>query len=111
MWEELLITVLLEASGFQLEKSFEDTLNEYFLEDPEDEFLLELEFISADLKKPVPNWYRNALAILRSITVRTFRRLCVKNWKKSMIRFPWRSLCRGLTGYGRSYQAVQTLHS
>ena len=51
MWEDLRATLLLELSGFHLEKSFEDTLNQYFLEDPEDELLLELEFISADLNK------------------------------------------------------------
>ncbi|MCM1305545.1 MAG: hypothetical protein NC305_03515 [Lachnospiraceae bacterium] len=51
MWEYLLLSLLFEMAGFQPENSYENTLNKYFLENPEDEFLLELEFISTDLKK------------------------------------------------------------
>lgn len=51
VWEDLRVTILLELSGFHLERNFEDTLNQYFIENPEDELLLELEFISADLNK------------------------------------------------------------
>lgn len=48
MWEQLYCALLLEKAGFEASRSYEDTLNEYFLENPEDEFLLELEFTSTD---------------------------------------------------------------
>lgn len=51
MWEHLLAAVLLEKAGFQLENNYESTLNLYFLQNPENEFLLELEYISSDLEK------------------------------------------------------------
>lgn len=46
-----MVTLLFEASGFHLEKNYEETLNQYFLENPDDELLLELEFVSSDLEK------------------------------------------------------------
>lgn len=51
MWEQLFSALLLERAGFQVEHNYEETLNEYFLENPEDEFLLELEFASYDRNK------------------------------------------------------------
>ena len=50
-WEQLYSALLLEKAGFEAARSYEDTLNEYFLENPEDEFLLELEFTSSDQNK------------------------------------------------------------
>lgn len=51
MWEQLYSALLLEKAGFEASRSYEDILNEYFLENPEDEFLLELEFSSTDKNK------------------------------------------------------------
>ncbi|MBO5055581.1 MAG: hypothetical protein J6C64_04395 [Lachnospiraceae bacterium] len=51
MWEQLLVSILLEKAGFHLENNYEETLNQYFLQNTENEFLLELEYISSDLEK------------------------------------------------------------
>ncbi len=51
MWEHLLASILLEKSGFYLENNYEETLNQYFLQNPENDFLLELVYISSDLEK------------------------------------------------------------
>lgn len=48
VWGHLVAVLLLERAGFRLENGYEDTLNQYFLQYPEDEFLLELEFISSE---------------------------------------------------------------
>ena len=59
MWEHLLASLLLEASGFHLENNYEETLNQYFVQNPEDEFLLELEYFSSDLEKSLNMLKRN----------------------------------------------------
>lgn len=53
MWNHLLAAVLLEQAGFHLKVSYEDTLNQYFLENPEDETLLELEFNSSNIAQSI----------------------------------------------------------
>lgn len=61
MWEHLLAVLVLEQLGLNLNTSYEDTLNQYFIENPEDEVLLELEYCSSDLEKSRRIFNRNCI--------------------------------------------------
>lgn len=50
MMEELLVCVLLLCEGFNFEEEYQDTLDKLFMLNPEDEVLLDLEFMSGDIK-------------------------------------------------------------
>lgn len=50
MMEELLVCVLLLCEGFNFEEEYKDTLDKLFMLNPEDEVLLDLEFMSGDIK-------------------------------------------------------------
>lgn len=70
MWEELLAAATLERAGFLLdnkdEGNYEKLLNQYFMQNIEDEFLLELQIISSDLEQ---TFYR-------------LKKDCARNFKK-----------------------------
>lgn len=51
--EELLAYAYLMGEGFDLEKMYEEKLNELFILNPDDEDLLELEFLSSNLKESI----------------------------------------------------------
>ena len=48
--EELLVYALLLYEGFDIEADYNHRLDEMFLEDPTDEFLLNLEFMSSNIE-------------------------------------------------------------
>ena len=48
--EELLVCVLLLCDGFELENEYQSKLDELFMLNPDDAVLLELEFMSSDIK-------------------------------------------------------------
>ena len=49
--EELLVCVLLLCEGFDLAEEYRQKLDALFLSNPDDEFLLELEFRSSNIKE------------------------------------------------------------
>jgi len=50
MMEELLVCVLLLCEGFNFEEEYQKTLDKLFMLNPENEVLLNLEFMSDDIK-------------------------------------------------------------
>ena len=50
MMEELLVCVLLLCEGFNFEEEYQKTLDKLFMLNPENEVLLNLEFMSNDIK-------------------------------------------------------------
>jgi len=49
--EELLVYALLYCEGFEVESLYQSKLDRLFLENPENELLLELEFLSGKMKE------------------------------------------------------------
>lgn len=49
--EELLVYAMLYCEGFEVESLYQSKLDELFLENSEDELLLELEFLSGNMKE------------------------------------------------------------
>ena len=49
--EELLVYAMLYCEGFEVESLYQSKLDELFLENPEDELLLELEFLSGKMNE------------------------------------------------------------
>ena len=49
--EELLVYAMLYCEGFEVESLYQNKLDELFLANSEDEFLLELEFLSGKMKE------------------------------------------------------------
>ena len=51
--EKLFAYALMLNTGFDIEQSYEEYLHQQFLQSPEDDMLLELEYISNDIDKTV----------------------------------------------------------
>lgn len=51
--EELLVYALLLYEGFSVDKEYQNRLDALFLENPTDDFLLDLEFLSSNLKDSI----------------------------------------------------------
>lgn len=51
--EELLVFAILFCAGYEVESEYQNRLDEMFLENPTDEDLLELEFLSSNIKESI----------------------------------------------------------